>query len=457
MQTAPRGRPKTGAGNNVGARPQTARASSTHHGTSAYTPIAPNRPLTARINPPNVETPRMKRLSLANDAAVAQALNTHRSSAISTDQSIATTSRPDTTDATPLSAGYTDRKREGKAQHSHAKPDVKEVKQQVLRHLRMLAGHGDYIEREHAVNELCVLLQNQLISRSWIVDQGNLIENLVALAQMGTPGQKDGTAVLLCLLADSSASVKEAIVRVPKTIPALLRLLRGATEVQRVNAAATVWFLAENEEFRASVFDTDLFDFLVDCIDQGTSPQSEHASGALRMLAFENDRNALSTLQVERLPEILLNAAKSESHGESLQAVSLIAQLSSFETISFRFRSQYAALDDSLECLLRILACATDDRNRAGIEIKMQAAVCLRNLLTLPEVCELSRSITELVPTCITCFTRSEGMLRIRVLGALKTMASDEQMKNIIVRLFCTPLYLHSSCVIVARTNCCSH
>jgi hypothetical protein len=386
----------------------------------------------------------MKRLTLANDAAVAQALNTHRSSAITTDQSTAATPRPGTdADATPRSAGdTTDRKREGKAH----KPDVKRVKQEARRHLRMLAGYGDYIEREHAVNELCEQLQNHLISRSWLVDQGNLIESLVSLAQMGTPGQKDGTAVLLCLLADGSASVKESIVRVPKTIPALLRLLRGATDVQRVNAAATVWFLAENEEFRTSAFDTELFELLVDCIDQGTSPQSEHASGALRMLAFENERNALSTLQVERLPEILLNAAKSESHGESLQAVSLIAQLSSFESISFQFRSHYAALDDSLECLLRILARATDAKNRAPeVEIKMQAAVCLRNMLTLPEVCELSRSITDLVPTCIMCFIRSEGMLRIRVLGALKTMASDEEMKKTIVRRFfalpriCTP------------------
>jgi len=416
-------------------RPHTSRTTGGPHNKiehGVFTPRAPHaRPLTARIHPPDYNTdlergstPRHKRLTIAADAALAQAMNTHRSSMCQ--QSTAATPRPDNDSADP--------RRSGRLFPGKEAPDPKEMKRQARRHIRMVSGRGDHIEREQAVNELCEMLHSHYVTRAWLVDQDNLVENLVALAQMGTPEQKDGTAVLLCLLADGSSSVKEAIVRVPKTIPALLRLLRGSSDVQRVNAAATVWFLAANEEFRTAVLPHgEMFELLVNCIDQGTSPQSEHASGALRMLAFDNQSNALSTLQAERLPEILLSAVKSESPGESLQAVSLMAQLSSFESISLQFRSHFASLDDSLECLLRILA--RSSKHGASIEIRLQAAVCLRNLMSLPQVCELSRAIAELVPVSIACFTSSEGMLRIRILGALRTMAGDKLMKKAIVRL----------------------
>ncbi len=200
-------------------------------------------------------------------------------------------------------------------------------------------------------------------------------------------------------------------------------------------------------EFRTSISaHGEMFALLADCIDKGTSPQSEHASGALQMLTFGNERNALSTLQIDRLPEILLNAAKSGSPGESLQAVSLIAQLSSFESISLKFLTHFAALDDSLECLLRILA--RDPMDRSGIGIKVQAAICLRNLLTVPEVCDLAHGIKGLVPTCIECFIVSEGMLRLRVLSTLKTMAGDEKMKTAIVSLYISLFCVHISVVV---------
>ena len=311
---------------------------------------------------------------------------------------------------------------------------AKEVKRKSLRHVRMLAGSGDHLEREQAVNELCAYLQGDQITRSWLVDQGHLVENLVALAQLGTQGQKDGTAVLSCLLADGKAHIKEAVVRVPRTIPALVRLLQGPTDVQRVNAAATIWFLAESNEFNQAVQQhAQIFDLLVECIDTGTSPQSEHACGALRMLTFKNERNALSVLQVQRLPEILLNAAKSESRSESHQAVSLIAQLSSFESISHQFCSHFAALDDSLECLLRLLG--QDAKHREAIEMKIQASLCLRNLLALPQISDLARTIKEMVPMCIKCFSKSDGLLRIRVLGTLKALTHDNDMRTTIVSL----------------------
>ena len=149
------------------------------------------------------------------------------------------------------------------------------------------------------------------------------------------------------------------------------------------------------------------------------------------MLAFQNERNALSILQAERLPEILLNAAKSESHGESLQAVSLIAQLSCFESISHQFCSHFAALDDSLELLLRILA--REAEHREAVELKIQASTCLRNLLVLSQVRELARGIKDIVPVCMNCFSNSDGLLRICILGALKAMTSDEDMRMAIV------------------------
>jgi hypothetical protein len=405
-------------------RPHTAR---THHahagGLRASAPrggagALPQRPLTARVvHPADVErgtTPRVRRLALAHDAAAAQqAIGTHRSS----------------------HSGGTPRARPDEAASAgglHGPPLAKDAKHNARRHVRVLAGHGDHLERELAVNALCELLEGQFISRSWLVEQGDLVENLVALAQLGTPAQKDGAAVLLCRLAIGSAKLQEAIVRVPRTIQALVRLLRGSTDVQRVNAAATVWFLAENEEFRTAVASHGvMLELLVACIDQGTSPQSEHASGALRMLAFQNEQNALSTLQIEGLPGILLNAAKSESHGESLQAISLIAQLSCHESISLQFRSQFAALDDSLECLVRVLA--RDAQHREAIEMKVQAAICLRNLLIIPEVREMCPTIPDLVPVSIACFAASDGMLRIRMLGVLKTIAEDDEMRDTIV------------------------
>ena len=314
----------------------------------------------------------------------------------------------------------------------------RDVKREALLHIRKLErGRGDAVEKETALNALSGCLQRRELTHAWLADQGNVVENVVSLAEMGTPAQRDSSAVLLCMLSDSSISTKLAILRTPRVIPALLRLLRGSVDVQRVNAAATVWFLAEIDEFRASVEscdDDEMLTLLVGCIDSGTSPQSEHASGALRMLTFEHEHLAQRTLQsCQRLPEILLNAAKSESLAESLQAVSLIAQLSSFENVSFHFRSIFAALDDSIECLVRILQASTRRggrlNDRAGHEIKMQAAISLRNLLILPEVREMSRTITGLIPACLFCFTESEGMLRIRMLGVLKAMADDQEMK----------------------------
>ena len=400
----------------AGARPNSARQHNAHVGPRASTVrvILPQRPLTARVlHPADVErgtTPRVRRLSLAVNANMAQeAISTHRS-------------------GTPR-AQLDDPARNALGQHW---TDPKDAKRDARHHLRVLAGHGDHIEREKAVNTLCELLEGQHISCSWLVDQGDLVENLVALAQLGTPAQKDGAAVLLCRMADGSAKIKEAIVRVPRTIQALMRLLRGSTDVQRVNAAAIVWFLAENEEFRTSAMShITMLELLVECIDQGTSPQSEHACGALRMLAFQNEKNALSTLQIEGLHRILLNAAKSGSQGESLQAVSLIAQLSSYESISLHFRSQFAALEDSLECLVRMLA--QDAQHREAIEIKLQAAICVRNLLIIPEVCEMCRTFPDFVPVSIACLAGSEGMLRIRMLGVLKAMANDDAMRDSIV------------------------
>ena len=391
----------------AGARPNSARQHNAHAGPRANTVRGlPQRPLTARVlHPADVErgtTPRVRRLSLAVNAAVAQeAISTHRSTHSS---------------GTPR-AQLDDPARDAPGQHW---TDPKDAKREARLHLRVLAGHGDHIEREKAVNTLCELLEGQQISRSWLVDQGDLVENLVALAQLGTPAQKDGAAVLLCRMADGPAKIKEAIVRVPRTMQALMRLLRGSTDVQRVNAAAMVWFLAENEEFRTSVMShITMLKLLVECIDQGTSPQSEHACGALRMLTFQNEKNALSTLQIEGLHGILLNAAKSGSQGESLQAVSLIAQLSSYESISLQFRSQFAALEDA--------------QHREAIEIKLQAAICVRNLLIIPEVCEMCRTFPDLVPVSIACFASSEGMLRIRMLGVLKAMANDDAMRDSIV------------------------
>jgi hypothetical protein len=408
----------------VTARPQTAR---TERSTTARVRLGtvsavPQRPLTARIAEPHDTergtTPRLRRLVDGAPEASARAASLHQSQTIIPPfchQDLAL-----------QHGGVTER---SLAQN---RANQTEVKSLALRHIRMLAGRGDHIEREDAVNQLCEYLQGHQLTRAWLVDQGNLVENLVALAQLGTPGQKDGTAVLLCLLADGSKHIKEAIVRVPRTIPALIRLLHGPTDVQRVNAAATIWFLAEIDEFKKSVQQHgQIFNLLVECIDTGTSPQSEHACGAFRMLAFKNERNALSILQAERLPEILLNAAKSGSHGESLQAVSLIAQLSSFESISHQFRSHFAALDDSLECLLRILA--REAKHREAVELKIQASVCLRHLLTLPQVCELARGIKEIVPVCMNCFSNSDGLLRICILGALKAMTGDEEMRTAIV------------------------
>ncbi len=401
------------------ARPHTARTYHSNKGPRGSTVRGlPQRPLTARVlHPADVErgtTPRVRRLSLAVNAAVAQeAISTHRSTHSS---------------GTPRDQ-LDDPARDAPGQHWS---EPKDAKRDALRHVRVLAGHGDYMEREQAVNKLSELLEGQHISRSWLVDQGDLVENLVALAQLGTPAQKDSAAVLLCRIADGSAKIKEAIVNVPRTIQALMRLLRGSTDVQRVNAAAMVWFLAENEKFRTSVMShSTMLELLVECIDQGTSPQSEHACGALRMLTFQNEKNALSTLQIEGLHGILLNAAKSGSQGESLQAVSLIAQLSSYETISRQFRSQFAALEDSLECLVRMLA--QDARHREAIEIKLQAAICVRNLLIIPEVCEMCRTFPDLVPLSIACFANSEGMLRIRMLGVLKAMANDDAMRDSMV------------------------
>lgn len=406
------------------ARPQTARPTTarTRHGSTSI----PQRPLTARIpEPADTErgtTPRVRRLAIASDGkAVAH-------SSPWTGQGLAA-SRPGRGDETERSQLLN----LGKGTELESTLDPKEVKRQVLRHIRMLAGSGDHLEREQAVNELSEFLQKHQITRSWLIDQGHLVENLVALAQLGTPGQKDGTAVLLCLLADGSLHIKEALVRVPRTIAALVRLLQGPTDVQRVNAAATIWFLAEIDEFNEAVQEHgQIYDLLVECIDTGTSPQSEHACGALRMLTFQKERNALSVLQIQRLPEILLNAAKSESHSESQQAVSLIAQLSSFESINHQFCSHFAALEDSLECLLRILG--QDGKHREVIEIKLQASICLRNLLTLPHISSLARTIKQMVPLCIKCFSNSDGLLRIRVLGTLKALTNDEDMRTTIGR-----------------------
>ena len=281
--------------------PNSARAIKSDVAFTPITPAAPNRALVARLQAPDVgrgQSPRLRRLTISENVHTIQA---HRStlSPMQQDRTSATP-RPSTAftprkgESKPEAKGPADVRdiaeemalekitplpklpagdsasgtQQGEGAPSHggrprpstastaprnaceSKSEAKgpeDLKNEVRHHIRILAGSGNHIEREHAVHELYECLQCQQVSRSWIVDQGNLVENLVNLALMGTPGQKDATAVLLCLLADSSSKVKKSIVRVPKNIPALLRLLRGSTDVQRVNAAATVWFLAEDE------------------------------------------------------------------------------------------------------------------------------------------------------------------------------------------------------------------
>jgi hypothetical protein len=424
------GRPHTACPRRVGGA-QSARASSVLSDSGR---LVAQRPLTARIRQPkDLErgtTPRVRRLSLASEAA-----STPNPEQAATDRGEGRIlPSHGCRDGTPR-LGSQERTEGGIPRSGNAlgTQSLKEVKQDARRKIRILDGRGNHIEREEAVNALCDYVQGQKLSRSWLVEQGNLVENIVSLAELGTPAQKDGTAVLICLLADGSHRIKEVLVRVPRIVPALVRLLKGSSDVQLVNAAATVWFLAENREFRESAFvHGEIFELLVACIDKGTSPQSEHASGALRMLTFGNERSALSTLQVDRLPEIMLRAAQSECHGEALQAMSLIAQLSSFESISLPFRTQYAALDGSIEIFLECLA--THAKYQTSYEMKVQAAICLRNMLVVPAVLEMSRSIADLVPVSTACFSSSEGMLRIRTLNVLTTLAGDDKMKTEIGR-----------------------
>ena len=42
-------------------------------------------------------------------------------------------------------------------------------------------------------------------------------------------------------------------------------------------------------------------------------------------------------------------------------------------------------------------------------------------------------TIPDLVPVSIACFAASDGMLRIRMLGVLKTIAEDDEMRDTIV------------------------
>lgn len=306
-----------------------------------------------------------------------------------------------------------------------------EAKESAKNMVRLLEN-GNHIEREEAAKRLWNMCYTKQVGRVWLSEQGSLLESLARLATVGTRGQKEQCSGLLCLLSDTTPAAKRFIGDIPGVARACVCLLSGSTDVQRVNAAAAIWFLSVDEGHRNKLGqERGIFEQLVHLVREGSEHQKEQACGALRMLAHQHEDNARQIMEVASAPAALLQAASSGTYDALLQATALLAQLTrpwgNIELLAedprARFRAEALGSNEAIDIIVRILELGTKD-------VRIQAALCLRNAFANPAAVDLNSLKQELVPRIIAVLTEASGHVKVHILDILRALSHDERKKR---------------------------
>ena len=325
----------------------------------------------------------------------------------------------------------------GEQDHDGSTPDNgpalsgSEAKESAKNMLRLLQN-GNHIEREEAAKRLWNMCYTKQVGRVWLSEQGSLLESLARLATVGTKGQKDQCSGLLCLLSDSTPAAKRFIGDIPGVLHACVCLLNGSTDVQRVNAAAAIWFLSVDEEHRHRLGqEAGIFEQLIHLVREGSEHQKEQACGALRMLAHQHEANARRIMEVASAPKALLQAASSGTYDALLQATALLAQLTrpwgNIELLAndprARFRAEALGTNNAIETITCILELGTRD-------VRIQAALCLRNAFANPAAFDSNALKQGLVTRIIAVLADVSGHVKVHILDMLRALSHEEKKRK---------------------------
>ena len=267
--------------------------------------------------------------------------------------------------------------------------------------VRLIAGLGNYLEREAAARALLEMLEARCIDCEWLAEQSALTRGLAAMCRCGTRGQREYALRLLSRLAAGPAHSRHAVAGADGLADGLTMLLRSQNSRELVlPALETIQLLAEDDTGRALLGSAlSLVSALVEvavnflslkasCRDDDECAESVlvdkiscEALGALRSLGFRCPANCKLIASFDGLIHMVALAltCSSTDRAVAVHGIALAAEISSTEQCGPEFCRKLAVADGVTALLLRLFS------SRDSAELLIHALIVARNLLEAEE------------------------------------------------------------------------